>query len=231
MMERWKAASILVFLMLAVASLAAQEQAKNPQSDLVLTGDVTGAQNKTYFEVPFNVPAGTHRISVDFHYTRQGAARDARSGYRRSGAFSRRERRQQEPLHHQRDGCDSFLFARRYSSGSVASADLRCRICGRRPCPTTGPRSDSMRATRTPSFAAQPLATRHALVSRRPAHAHRAQRWKCPSQSGRMVPCPLFLSLKRRRRADLTSSPSPTTTPTPNTMRCASCSLTSTACC
>ena len=33
------------------------------------TGDVTGAQNKSYFEVPFTVPVGTHRISVDFQYT------------------------------------------------------------------------------------------------------------------------------------------------------------------
>jgi hypothetical protein len=35
----------------------------------VLTGDVTGAQHQTYFEIPFTVPAGTHRVSVDFQYT------------------------------------------------------------------------------------------------------------------------------------------------------------------
>jgi predicted metal-dependent phosphoesterase TrpH len=39
------------------------------QQDLVLTGDVKGSQHKTYFDVPFTVPAGVHRISVDFHYT------------------------------------------------------------------------------------------------------------------------------------------------------------------
>src|ERR1700721_3668125 len=38
-------------------------------ADITLKGDVSGAQNKTYFEVPFTVPAGTHRISVDFQYT------------------------------------------------------------------------------------------------------------------------------------------------------------------
>ena len=43
--------------------------AQSSPPDLVLTGDVTGAQNKTYFEVPFTVPAGTHRVSVDFQYT------------------------------------------------------------------------------------------------------------------------------------------------------------------
>jgi hypothetical protein len=37
--------------------------------DLVLEGDVTGTQNKTYFEIPFEVPSSTHRISVDFNYT------------------------------------------------------------------------------------------------------------------------------------------------------------------
>ncbi len=36
---------------------------------LVLEGKVTGAQNKTYFEIPFDVPAAVHRISVDFSYT------------------------------------------------------------------------------------------------------------------------------------------------------------------
>ena len=49
--------------------LAAWGRAQSPPPDVVLTGDVTGAQNKTYFEIPFAVPAGTHRISVDFHYT------------------------------------------------------------------------------------------------------------------------------------------------------------------
>ncbi len=36
---------------------------------MVLHGTVTGSQNKTYFEVPFDVPTGVHRISVDFAYT------------------------------------------------------------------------------------------------------------------------------------------------------------------
>src|SRR5580658_519859 len=38
-------------------------------ADVVLKGDTSGAQNKTYLEVPFSVPPGTHRISVDFQYT------------------------------------------------------------------------------------------------------------------------------------------------------------------
>jgi len=55
----------LLCLVLAAAAAAQQEK----PADLVLKGEVTGAQHKTYFEVPFTVPAGVHRISVDFHYT------------------------------------------------------------------------------------------------------------------------------------------------------------------
>jgi hypothetical protein len=49
-------------------TVAATPVAQSP-ADLVLTGEVTGAQQQTYLEVPFAVPAGVHRISVDFQYT------------------------------------------------------------------------------------------------------------------------------------------------------------------
>src|ERR1039457_1820380 len=48
---------------------AEQGWTQDPPADHVLSGEVTGAQHKTYIEVPFGVPAGTHRISVDFQYT------------------------------------------------------------------------------------------------------------------------------------------------------------------
>jgi len=36
---------------------------------LVLEGVVTGSQNQTYVQVPFNVPAGTERVTLTFAYT------------------------------------------------------------------------------------------------------------------------------------------------------------------
>jgi hypothetical protein len=39
------------------------------QPDLVLRGTVTGVQNNTYIEVPFEVSAGISRLTVTFHYT------------------------------------------------------------------------------------------------------------------------------------------------------------------
>ena len=37
--------------------------------DLTLTGTITHAQNQTYVEVPFQVPTGTTRVTVNFSYT------------------------------------------------------------------------------------------------------------------------------------------------------------------
>ena len=52
---------------IALGAFLVQSQTSPP--DLVLQGKVGGTQNKTYFEVPFDVPAGVHRVSVDFSYT------------------------------------------------------------------------------------------------------------------------------------------------------------------
>ena len=52
----------LVAIALAPGVVAQQENVAHGEgdktpADLVLTGEVKGAQNKTYFEIPFTVPA------------------------------------------------------------------------------------------------------------------------------------------------------------------------------
>ncbi|MFL6603757.1 MAG: CehA/McbA family metallohydrolase [Steroidobacteraceae bacterium] len=44
-----------------------------PQPDVVLRGSVTGQENQTWRLVPFDVPPGTTRITVDFDYTTREA--------------------------------------------------------------------------------------------------------------------------------------------------------------
>ncbi|MET3664850.1 CehA/McbA family metallohydrolase [Caulobacter sp. 1776] len=61
-MLRWLA---LVILLIASPALA-QEGAK---PDLVLTGEITGADHQTYKPVIFDVPTGVTRLSVAFDYT------------------------------------------------------------------------------------------------------------------------------------------------------------------
>ena len=38
-------------------------------NEVVLHGTVTGSQNNTYIEAPFEVPAGTQRVTLTFSYT------------------------------------------------------------------------------------------------------------------------------------------------------------------
>lgn len=57
------------WLVLALLLIAAPAWAQSGGPDLVLTGQVTGADHQTYKPVTFDVPAGVTRLSVAFDYT------------------------------------------------------------------------------------------------------------------------------------------------------------------
>src|SRR5512146_2188126 len=58
-----------IFLISVFVATAVLTSAQSMPSALELEGQITGQQNKTWQQVPFTVPAGVHRISVDFTYT------------------------------------------------------------------------------------------------------------------------------------------------------------------
>ncbi len=58
--------SLLVCACLALPRAMAQRPAFSEQ---VLEGVVRGAQNQSYIQAPFHVPAGTHRVTITFAYT------------------------------------------------------------------------------------------------------------------------------------------------------------------
>ncbi|WP_242618087.1 CehA/McbA family metallohydrolase [Edaphobacter modestus] len=70
-MSRWlsrrSVVCLWVFAVVAMGWVEAAAQERKP--DLVLKGTITEAQRETYVEVPFTVPAGVMRVSVEFHYT------------------------------------------------------------------------------------------------------------------------------------------------------------------
>jgi hypothetical protein len=43
--------------------------AQSPAAELVLDGTVNGSQNQSYLKVPFSVPSGTERVTITFAYT------------------------------------------------------------------------------------------------------------------------------------------------------------------
>ncbi len=61
------AALVLAIWLLLQAVAAHAQPARAP--DLTLTGTLTGAAHETYTEVPFKVPPGVERITVEFTYT------------------------------------------------------------------------------------------------------------------------------------------------------------------
>jgi len=58
---------VLLATILLASTFRCAAQSSRP--DIVLTGDIVASQNKHFVEVPFQVPAGIHRISVDFSFT------------------------------------------------------------------------------------------------------------------------------------------------------------------
>jgi hypothetical protein len=175
--------------------LAAWGRAQSPPPDVVLTGDVTGAQNKTYFEIPFAVPAGTHRISVDFHYT--GAEQRATLDLGVADPERFRGESGGNKNHFtisQTDATPSYL------PGAIPAGQWRLLIAvpNMRPQVIAHYTAEIRFNSRDEdaSFTAHPLAAGTRWY-RGDLHMHTAHSdGSCPSQSGRIVPCPLFLSVQ-----------------------------------
>jgi len=167
-----------------------------PQStpaDIVLKGDVSGAQNKTYFEIPFAVPAGTHRISVDFQYT----GKEDRATLDLGIADPERFRGQSggNKSHFtisETDATPSYL------PGAIPAGQWRLLIAvpNIRPQTISHYQADIRFNARDEdaSFTVNPLETGTRWY-RGDLHMHTAHSdGSCASQSGRMVPCPVFMS-------------------------------------
>jgi hypothetical protein len=176
----------------ATHSLAAAVPAS---PDLVLAGDISGAQNKTYFEIPFDVPPGKHRINVDFSYTAKeqravldlGIAdperfRGASGGNKSHFTIS------------ETDATPSYL------PGAIMPGRWRLLIS----VPNMRPQAVS-HYTAEIRFDARGeetgFADRLLAIGKRwyrgDLHMHTAHSdGSCLSQSGREVPCPLFLTVQ-----------------------------------
>ena len=61
---------LALLLALVVAASVGPSMAEDALApDLVLTGELTGADHQTWITAPFQVPAGIERITVEFAYT------------------------------------------------------------------------------------------------------------------------------------------------------------------
>jgi hypothetical protein len=188
-MRRWG-----LWLVLIALVPWARAQQKSP-ADLVLKGDVTGAQHKTYFDVPFTVPAGVHRISVDFHYT----GKDQRATLDLGIADPQRFRGESggNKSHFtisETDATPSYL------PGEIPAGQWRLiiAVANMRPEVVSHYEADIRFNARAEdaAFTTRPLASGKRWY-RGDLHMHTAHSdGSCDSQSGRKVPCPLFLTVQ-----------------------------------
>ncbi len=163
--------------------------------DLVLTGEIKGDQNRTYLEVPFQVPVDVHRVSVDFTYTGKdqkttldlGIAdpqrfRGASGGNKSHFTLS------------ESDATPSYLPGA-IPAGQwhllISVPNIRAASISRYQAEIrfNDPVEDSQ-------FTLQPLANGKRWY-RGDLHMHTAHSdANCRSQSGRKTPCPLFLTVQ-----------------------------------
>ncbi len=169
-------------------------QASMPPS-LVLTGTVSGTQHKTYFEVPFAVPGGVHRISVDFQYTGKEQRATLDMGIADPERF--RGASGGNKSHFtigEADATPSYLPGA-ISAGQwkllISVPNMRATVVShfRAEVRFNDPAEDA-------GFAVHPLATGLRWY-RGDLHMHTAHSdGSCRSQSGHDVPCPLFLTVQ-----------------------------------
>lgn len=187
---RWiSVASLLLSIM------AAQSHAQGPPPDIVLTGSVTGAQNKTYFEVPFKVPSDTHRISVDFQYTgkEERATLDL-------GIFDPERFRGESGGNKSHFTISETDATPSYLPGAIPPGEwhLLIAVPNMRPQTVSHYRAEVRFNSHDEdsSFAAHPL-EQGTRWYRGDLHMHTGHSdGSCSSQGGSMVPCPLFVSVQ-----------------------------------
>ena len=188
-MRRWG----LWFVLLALVPWAEAQQ-ENP-ADLVLKGDVTGAQHKTYFDVPFTVPGGVHRISVDFHYTGKDQRATLDLGIDDPQRFRGESGGNKSHFTiSETDATPSYL------PGEIPAGQWRLiiAVANTRPEVVSHYEADIRFNARADdaAFTAQPLASGTRWY-RGDLHMHTAHSdGSCDSQSGRKVPCPVFLTVQ-----------------------------------
>ena len=200
---------------------------------IVLEGVLTRADHETYKELPFDVPPGVDRVTVEFAYTgrEEKAVIDL-------GLFDPERFRGWSGGDKARFSVSTIDATPSYLPGPIVPGRWTLLLGvpnirpGREAHYVATIRFGRGEQTAVSSFARRAARGRRPLVPRRPAHAHLPLRrlGQEPVAAAARLARSTRRSSPRRPRAS-TSSRSLTTTPSRITMRCASYSRTSIACC
>jgi hypothetical protein len=211
---RFRAACLLLLLgaISQLRTISAQQNDRPTQTtqsasapDLTLKGDVHGTENNTYIEVPFQVPANTQRVTIHFSYTgkEQHTALDM-------GLLDPAELRcwsggNKSTLTVSLSDATPSCLPGVLPSGTwnilIGVPNIRPGVISHYTVQVFFARAGLV--SEDPSILREPLRAGPAWY-RGDLHMHTGHSdGQCPSQSGQMVPCPVFFTVDAAARRGL----------------------------
>jgi hypothetical protein len=171
-------------------------------AQLVLKGTITGAQNHSFIDLPFEVPQGIHRLTVDVHYTDREKQTVLNTEIYDPSRF--RGTSGSNKSHFtlgESDATPSFL------PGAIPAGKwkLTLAVSNIRPTMTSSYEVDIYfdRPIDDLAFVDHPLNPKPGWY-RGDLHMHTGHSdGSCPSQSGQSVPCPVFLTVESAAKRGL----------------------------
>jgi hypothetical protein len=184
-----------IVLLIFLATCDGQSIAANGAPNLVLQGVVRSSQHQSYFDVPFDVPAGVHRITVYFHNLgkQQGTVLDlgVADPFRFRGESGGNK--------------DHFTIGEAdatpsYLPGAIPAGRWKILLAvpNIRPGVTSRYQAEVYfnRVIDDSSFTESPLSEQPGWY-RGDLHMHTAHSdGSCPSETGHPVPCPVFVTVE-----------------------------------
>jgi hypothetical protein len=199
---------LLCFFCLAGAAAAAQKPVSSPRSantEFVLQGTVRGEQNQSYIQVPFSVPAGIERVTITFEYTgkEQHTALDLGlldpaglrcwSGGNKSALTV--------GLVDATPSCQPGAIPPGRWKVLIGVPNIRAHVESHYTIHVILSRSGAV--ANLPAILREPLRSGPAWF-RGDLHMHTAHSdGQCPSQTGKMVPCPVYFTVDAAARRGL----------------------------
>jgi hypothetical protein len=192
---------------LAAAAFAQQAPptADSSATDFILQGIVRGSQNQSYVQVPFAAPAGTERVTITFAYTEKDQHTALDLGLLDPAGLRCWSGGNKSTLTVGLSDATPSCLPGAIPSGTwnvlIGVPNIRAGVESHYTIHVYLTRSGAVAAL--PPMLREPLRTGPAWF-RGDLHMHTAHSdGQCPSQTGKMVPCPLFFTVDAAARRGL----------------------------
>jgi len=193
-------------LLCAICSAAQTSATSNgPVTETVLEGTVHGAQNQSYVQVPFQVPAGTERVTITFAYTEKEQHTNLDLGMLDPAGLRCWSGGNKSMLTVGLSDATPSCLPGAIPAGMwnvlIGVPNIRAHVESHYTIHVYLSKTGAV--AQQPALLREPLRTGPAWF-RGDLHMHTAHSdGQCPSQTGKMVPCPVFFTVDAAARRGL----------------------------